>query len=128
MTNELKPQKCTCGCDMVFIQYPEWQQPKNFVSGRKIKDFKVGDMLYIQESKTGFAYDFLCEFISYERGNVKVKIIGCPERHEWLHGGWIGKILSVKPCKCFLWGLRKPETRMSDHDFCCHWFENGVCV
>ena len=93
----------------------------NYVKGKKITDMKAGDTLYIQRP-TVYREDYLCEFISYERGNVKVKVIGID--YKWLKGD-LGKIITTKPSKCFLWGQRTDDS-VFKNDNCCHWFRNGV--
>lgn len=89
----------------------------NYVKGKKITDMKAGDTLYIQRP-SAYHYDYLCEFISYERGNVKAKIIGID--YEWLKSD-LGKVITTKSCKCFLWG---PASYTFGN--CCHWFKKGV--
>lgn len=92
----------------------------NYVKGEKINDMKEGDTLYIQRSGD-FAYTYLCEFISYKRGIVTAKIVGTEQR--WLDME-LGKIITAKPCKCYLWGLRPYDSHIGGN--CCHWFKKGV--
>lgn len=89
----------------------------NYVKGKKIIDMNVGDTLYSRRSGD-FAYTYLCEFISYKRGVITAKVLRVEQ--PWLKTE-IGKIITAKPCKCYLWG--KDEKDAWER---CHWFKKGV--
>ncbi len=90
---------------------------ENFKLGKKITEMKAGDTLYIQKTTN----NYLCEFISYEHGKVTAKVIGV--EHAW-EKTEIGKTITAKPCKCYLWGPRGYDRHLGGS--CCHWFKDGV--
>lgn len=104
-----------------------FERHATFKKGKKLSDFKKGEIIYVQKLIGGFDVSIECKFIKYERGKITLKMIRYS--NEWMRLEWKypDGIITAKPCKCYLWGLRT-EHRMSDHDYCCHWCENGVFV
>jgi hypothetical protein len=105
---------------------PEFERQINYVKGKKITDMKEGEIIYIQKSISGFGVSIECEFIKFERGKVFAKPFRCD--YDWmkLEDLYPDGVVTARPNKCYLWGLRKLRQRMSDHDYCCHFFEGGV--
>lgn len=103
-----------------------FERQVNFVKGKKITDMKRGETIYVQKMIGGFNVSIECKFIKFEKGKVFAKPLRCD--YDWMRmkDKYPDGILTARPDKCYLWGLRKLSQRMSDHDFCCHWFEGGV--
>ena len=108
---------------------PDFEREINYVKGKRITCMKQGETIYIQKGINGFFVSIFCEFIKLERGLVYAK----PLRSDYDHEGWFkidekypDGIITARPEKCYLWGLRKLRQRMSDTDYCCHWFTGGV--
>jgi hypothetical protein len=106
---------------------PEFEREVNFVKGKKITDMKKGEIIYVQKLISGFNMTIECKFIKFEKGKVFAKPLRI-ESYDWVHleDLYPDGILTARPDKCFLWGLRKLRQRINDHDYCCHWFTGGV--
>ena len=105
----------------------DFEKEVNFVKGKRITDMKQGETIYVQKGIGGFNVSFECEFIKFEKGKVFAKPLRI-ESYDWmkLEDIYPDGIMTARPDKCYLWGLRKLRYRMNDHDYCCHWFSGGV--
>jgi hypothetical protein len=105
------------------------ERTDNYSSGKNFHTMKQGETYYTKKLVNNFDYTFFCKFVKFEKGIVYGEIV---DMHpDYAKSSWIEEhdpIMKSRPTKCYLWGLREKNQRMSDHDFCCHWFNsNGIC-
>jgi hypothetical protein len=86
--------------------------------GVKITDLKVGDIIYVHKTKSGFMITLECEFIKFEKGIVYAKILVADPPY-WKDSFPIGSTVKARPTKTFLWGKGTEEWDWAH----CHWFK-----
>lgn len=102
-----------------------FERVENYVEGKKIIDFKKGEIIYIQKGMNGFNHIFECKFISYEHGIVTAEIVSCDCNWIRIDMEFPTRIIRAKPCKCYLWGKDKNPSAHMGHPYC-HWCKDGV--
>lgn len=87
--------------------------------GIKLSDLKKGDPLYISKTINGFMYIYECEFLSYEKGLVRARILRYYP--EWTKPE--SDSITARPRKCYLVGKNVDE----EYPYC-HWCRNGEFI
>lgn len=83
----------------------------NYSAGIHLSEFKEGDSIHIRKTfvKGDQPRMFLCEFISWKRGYVTVRIIGVQDpKHD---RQYINEVVRVKQTDCYLWGAAPNDYR-----------------
>lgn len=83
-------------------------------TSKPLSEFTKGDTIYIKKMKGGFGDDYLCNFISFERGIIKAEVIAVES--EYRHTDFeIGSVITARPKTCFLWGNPEGSTMSWEH-------------
>lgn len=106
----------------------DYERTSNYKVDTDFHTMKQGTTYYTKKLVNKFDYIFFCKFVKFEKGIVYGEIIDMYP--DWAKSSWIHEydlVMKSRPTKCYLWGLRENK-RISDHDFCCHWFNSkGIC-
>lgn len=92
------------------------------LTDKHIKDFTTDDTIYINKMDRGMSTTYFCKFISYKRGIVTAIPLTC-NRDYSPYNNFVGKRITARVSKCYLWGRYPSDIMVWDH---CHWFKNGV--
>lgn len=90
-----------------------------------LNNFKKGQKLYMVKGSQYPVY-FFCEFVSFEKGMVRGKIIDIQDKSAIGRPWNIGDEIAARPSWCYVYGISEKENtpegnrRVNER---CHWFQ-----
>lgn len=96
----------------------------NNLTDKNIREFVAGDTLYIQKTERGYSVNYFVQFVSFERGIVKAKVLTIEPNYNDPRTPEQELFITARLNKCYLWGKDEIDTWRSR----CHWFKKDGVV